>query len=184
MRGNPEFAYADHKRQVEERLARYRDTHPGLRQLVLRSGTVLGAETDNQITALFHKPFILGIAGADSPFVFIWDEDLADIIVRGIAENAAGIYNVAGDGVMTMRDIARAVQRPFVPVPAWLLRGVLALLKALRATPYGPEQVNFLRYRPVLDNTRLKRVFGYTPLKTSREAFAFYLEHARRRGRA
>ena len=29
----------------------------------------------------------------------------------------------------------------------------------------------FLQYRPVLANDRLKTVFGYTPTRTSREAF-------------
>jgi UDP-glucose 4-epimerase len=35
---------------------------------------------------------------------------------------------------------------------------------------YGPEQLDFLRYRPVLLNTALKTRFGYTPRKTSAEA--------------
>jgi hypothetical protein len=41
--------------------------------------------------------------------------------------------------------------------------------------PYGPEQVVFLKYRPVLSNRKLKEEFGYTPLKTSEEVFRFYL---------
>ena len=36
LRGNSEFAYSDHKREVEELLARARDEHPELEQLVLR----------------------------------------------------------------------------------------------------------------------------------------------------
>ena len=46
----------------------------------------------------------------------------------------------------------------------------------LTDTQYGPEQVNFLRYRPVLSNRRLKEVFGYTPQKTTSEVFQFFLE--------
>ena len=56
LRGNPEFAYADHKRQVEERLARARHEHPELRQLIFRPGAILGATVSNQITDLFEKP--------------------------------------------------------------------------------------------------------------------------------
>ena len=42
--------------------------------------------------------------------------------------------------------------------------------------------MNFLRYRPVLDNRRLKQEFGYVPRKTTAEVFDFYLEaRARRR---
>ena len=46
----------------------------------------------------------------------------------------------------------------------------------LRLTPHGPEQVRFLRYRPVLANDRLKDDFGYTPAYTSREAFERYVD--------
>ena len=56
LRGNPEFAYSDHKRQVEEMLARGRREHPELRQLVFRPGAILGEPTRNQITELFEKP--------------------------------------------------------------------------------------------------------------------------------
>jgi UDP-glucose 4-epimerase len=54
------------------------------------------------------------------------------------------------------------------------LRSTLAVLKRLRLTTAGPEQVTFLRYRPVLANTALKRDFGFTPTKSSREVFEAY----------
>jgi UDP-glucose 4-epimerase len=40
---------------------------------------------------------------------------------------------------------------------------------------YGPEQLDFLRYRPVLLNTALKTRFGYTPQKTSAQAFEAFV---------
>ena len=43
------------------------------------------------------------------------------------------------------------------------------------AVRYGPEQLDLLRYRPVLDNTRLKKQFGYVPAKTSRQAFMAWM---------
>jgi UDP-glucose 4-epimerase len=39
---------------------------------------------------------------------------------------------------------------------------------------YGPEQLDFLRYRPVLLNTAPKTRFGYMPKKTSAQAFDAY----------
>ncbi len=175
LRGNPEFAYSDHKRLVEEMLARWRDKHPELGQLILRPGTILGATTDNQITALFEKPLILGIKGSDSPFVFIWDQDVVGAIVRGVRSGATGIYNLAGDGVVTMPQIAERLGRRYLALPAGLLRGALRLLRLLHLTRYGPEQVGFLQYRPVLSNRRLKEEFGYVPQKTSRQVFEFFL---------
>ncbi|WP_051276810.1 NAD-dependent epimerase/dehydratase family protein [Marmoricola sp. URHB0036] len=59
VRGNEEFAYADHKRLIEEMLADLRESRPDLEQVVLRIGTILGERVDNQITALFQRPRLL-----------------------------------------------------------------------------------------------------------------------------
>lgn len=176
LRGNPEFAYSDHKRQAEELLAECRRDHPGLEQVVFRVGTILGAGTDNPITALFRRRRPPAIRGSASPFVFVWDRDVAGCLVRALAEGPPGVFNVAGDGTMTMDEIATAMGKRALHLPAGLLRVVLAALRPLGLSRYGPEQVGFLQYRPVLDNTKLKTVFGYRPAKTSREAFEAWLE--------
>ncbi|MGB0504624.1 MAG: SDR family oxidoreductase [Pikeienuella sp.] len=170
-RGNPEFAYADHKRRVEEMLAVARRDHPALEQVVLRVCTVLGEGAENQITALFRKPRIIAIRGADSPFVFIWTEDLARILRRAAVDGPVGIFNVAGDGVMGVDDIARALGKPVMRLPAMALKAALAVAGPLGLSRYGPEQVKFLQYRPVLANGALKGEFGYQPEKTSAEVF-------------
>jgi UDP-glucose 4-epimerase len=174
VRGNEAFAYAYHKRLVEEMLAGYRRQHPGLRQVVLRVGTILGETTRNQITALFDKPRLLAIRGSSSPFVFIWDRDVAGVIEHAIVTDAEGIYNVAGDGALGIAEIAARLGKRCVTMRAGLLRTLLAVLHPLGLSRYGPEQVDFLRYRPVLDNRRLKEVLGYRPRMSSAEVFDFY----------
>jgi UDP-glucose 4-epimerase len=64
-------------------------------------------------------------------------------------------------------------------LPPGLVRVALGLLHPLGLSQYGPEQVDFLRYRPVLDNRRLKEDFGYTPLLSSAAALERF---ARSRG--
>lgn len=182
LRGNPAFAYADHKRQVEQLLAEYRERSPSLHQLVLRVGTVLGARTDNLITRLFQRKRLLTVRGSASPFVFIWDQDLLAIIESGVRSSRSGIFNVAGDGALTIHELATILGKPVVSVPAFALKCVLAIGRATGMTRYGPAQVDFLRYRPVLANDRLKQEFGYAPEKTSRDTFVCFVEHARQRG--
>ncbi len=181
LRGNPEFAYSDHKRLVEELLADYRDRHPQLRQLIFRPGTVLGADTRNQITGLFLAPRLLAIRGSASPFVFIWDQDVIGAMEQGIRNDQTGRYNMAGDGALTMVDIARRLDKPLMTLPASLVRAGLRVARWL-GKPVAPEQVNFLRYRPVLSNRRLKETFGYQPRKTSAETFDYFIEQARLKG--
>lgn len=171
LRGNEEFAYSHHKRLVEEMLTELRGAYPELEQVVLRIGTILGATVDNQITALFERKRLLRIRGSESPFVFIWDTDVVAIIEQAVTGPVTGVFNVAGDGAVTIDEVAALLEKPVLTVPEPVLRAALAIGSRLGLTAYGPEQTRFLQYRPVLDNTRLKTVFGYIPTRTSRQAF-------------
>ncbi|MGM7699494.1 SDR family oxidoreductase [Microbacterium sp. A84] len=175
VRGNDAFPYSRHKRLVEEMLAEYRRAHPELEQVIFRIGTILGPDVRNQITALWDGRRILSITGSDSPFVFIWVDDVAAAMVRAATDGPAGIFNVAGDGRLTVSEIAARLGKPLLTIPAWALSAALGVGRTLRLTPHGPEKVPFLRYRPVLANDRLKDDFGFTPTRTSREAFEEYL---------
>lgn len=175
LRGNDEFPYARHKRLVEEMLAAHRELHPQLEQVVFRIGTILGPTVSNQITALWDGRRILAIRGSDSPFVFVWVDDVAAAMARAATDGPPGIYNVAGAGTMTVHEIARRLGKPTLTVPAGVLASALRAGRALRLTDHGPEQVNFLRHRPVLAADALSDVFGFTPAKTTHEAFEAYL---------
>lgn len=176
LRGNNSFAYSHHKRLVEEMLAQYRQSHPELQQTVLRIGTILGERVNNQITALFEKPRLLAVQGSDSPFVFIWDEDVTGAIVHALSGQApGGCFNLAGDGALTIFEIAQRLNKSTRVLPAWLLQSALWVGSRLGLSRYGPEQLDFLRYRPVLLNTALKTQFGYTPTKTSAQALDAYI---------
>ena len=174
VRGNQSFAYAWHKRLVEEMLAEYRVSQPQLEQVIFRIGTILGETVRNQITDLFEKPRLIAIRGADSPFVFIHDKDVVGAILHAVDTTVTGIFNVAGDGKLTIFEIAERLGKRCVVIPAMLLQAALRLLKWFRLTQYGPEQVDFLRYRPVLDNRRLKEVFGFVPKLSSAEVFELW----------
>jgi UDP-glucose 4-epimerase len=163
LRATDLFAYAHHKRLVEELLASHRQRTPQLGQLV------------------FRKRRILGVRGSDSRFVFIWDEDVAGAIVHGVRGDRSGVFNLAGDGAMSIREIAAALGKPTLVLPAFVLRQALEIGQFFHLSRYGPEQLDFLRYRPVLDNRRLKEVFGYVPMKTSAEAFQTFAEAQRGR---
>ncbi len=174
LRGDPAFPYGDHKRRCEELLAAARRDHPALAQVVLRVSTVLGAGVHSPITRLFERPVVVGLAGADTPFCFVWDEDVADALEAAGFGATTGVWNLTGDGVMTLREVAIAMGRRYVALPEPLLRRALGALHARGLTENRPEQVAFLRHRPVLDNARIKRELGFVPRKTTRETFALY----------
>ena len=174
IRGNEEFAYSYHKRLVEEMLADYRQQYPQLEQTIFRIGTILGKTVSNQITNLFDQRYLLGIRGSDSPFVFIWDQDVVRCFAKAIDSEKTGIYNLAGDGALSIDELATLMAKKVVKMPASLVASGLFILKRLGLSQYGEEQVRFIKYRPVLSNEKLKEEFGYIPEKTSLEVFEYY----------
>src|SRR5690606_27062633 len=111
-------------------------------------------------------------------FVFIWDQDVVACLIQAISNEQTGIFNVAGDGAVTITDLSRLLGKKTMRLPAGVVKNGLFVLKRLNLTQYGEEQLNFLRYRPVLDNTRLKKEFGFTPTFTSRQVFENYIAKA------
>jgi UDP-glucose 4-epimerase len=174
LRGNEDFPYARNKREVEEMLARWRSDHPQLRQTVFRPCTVLGPTTNNQITALFERPVVTGLSGTATPFSLIADSDVVAALAQAVRTGKSGIYNLAGDGTLSLREIARLNGKPFVPIPPAAMKGALWLLYALGLTKLTAQNVKFIQYRPVLDNTRLKSEFGYSPALDARAVFERY----------
>lgn len=174
LRGDHAFPYSFHKRLIEELLYETRRLHPELAQLVFRVSTVLGPGVRSPITQLFERPVVVGLREADTPFCFAWEADVVECLRLGVIGDAAGTFNLTGDGVMTLREVAAGLHRRFVGVPEGLLRRALSVLHARGLTDNTPEQVQFLKHRPVLANQRLKEEFGYTPARTTREAFDAY----------
>ena len=84
--------------------------------------------------------FLMCFTENDGPFTFVWDEDVADIILAGVRRRRSGIYNVSGDGVMTMRDIARAEGKPVVTVPSWSVRAALMVGRGRGWRGTGPNR--------------------------------------------
>lgn len=181
LRGNEDFSYARHKRLVEEMLAQWRQRYPQLRQTVFRPCTVLGPGTVNQITAMFQRPLILGLTGTTPPFSLIADSDVVAALAAAVRGGGpGGVFNLAGDGTLSLAQIAARLGKPYVAIPPALLKAALWLLNRLGITKLGPQHVKFIQYRPVLDNTLLKTGFGYVPVLDAEAVFERYRKAAGR----
>lgn len=176
IRGNYEFAYSHHKKLVEEELARYRQEFPRLEQTIFRITTILGDKVNNQITDLFKKPLQIGIMGTESRFSFIWDNDAVEAFKQSIFSPKTGIFNLSGDGSVSIQERGKLLKKPVIKIPSKVIESALLVLKTFGLTQYGPEQTLFLKYRPILDNTKLKNEFGFIPQKTSLEVFKDFVE--------
>jgi UDP-glucose 4-epimerase len=176
IRGNEDFPYSRHKRLVEEMLASWRTEHAALAQTVFRPCTVLGPGTKNQITAIFDRPVVVGLTGTTTPFSLIAESDVVAALAKAVTGQRAGVFNLAGDGTLSLREVATLLNKPYLPLPPWLLKAVLFVLNKFGLTTLAPEHVKFIQYRPVLANDKLKGEFGYTPQYDALSVFRRYLE--------
>jgi len=174
-KGNNDYFYSAHKAEVETLMAQYRKEHPQLKQVVFRPGAILGPNFHGPVVNLFQQKMIVGLMGYPGPFNFIWSEDIVDYIIEALTTDVTGEYNIAGDGTLSMHDIARRLDKPYFPLPPWLIQAALAIAKPLGLSQYGPEQVKFIKYRPVLANDKIKKVFSHQPRYSSKQALDAFL---------
>ncbi|MDU0114667.1 NAD-dependent epimerase/dehydratase family protein [Psychrosphaera aquimarina] len=175
-KGNMDYFYSDHKAQVEQIMANAVDTYPDMKQVILRPGAIIGPNFEGPVVNLFEQRIITGLIGYPGPFNFIWSLDVVDYLVEAVTTDITGQFNVAGDGALSMRQIAKRLNKSYLPLPPLLIQAALSILKPLGIIQYGPEQVKFIKYRPVLDNSKIKQQFNHQPRYTSEQALDAYLQ--------
>lgn len=175
-RGNPEYFYSAHKAEVESILEKYRGTHPNLKQLVFRPGAILGPDFEGPVVKLFQQRLMVGLMGYEGPFNFIWSEDVVDYLIEGITTEVTGTFNIAGDKVLSMKAIANMLSKPYLALPDWLIKVILGIAKPLGLTEYGPEQTRFIKYRPVLSNSKIKKQFQHQPRYDSEQVIEEFMK--------
>lgn len=134
----------------------------------------MGSGPRGPISEMLSRRVILGLRESATPFTLTWDRDVADRIVEGALGDATGIYNLVGEGVVTLREMAKALGRPYLALPAALLERALATLHPRGLSKHGPEVVAFLRHRPVMSGERLRQHPGFGPLRTTRETLEVF----------
>ena len=165
------FDVRDFDADRDAALARARHEHPALAQLIFRPGTILGPGAKNQITDIFTKPVIVGLRESETPFVFVSDDDVARAIAQGVRDGWAGVYNLAGEGVLTLREIAARMGKRFVGVPVRALRAAGRDASAAKPVASGYERIDGLYRNADLDTLAAASghcpgelcVYGFTP---------------------
>src|SRR5690606_34814145 len=86
------------------------------------------------------------------------------------SEDIPGVFNVAADGVLLLSQAIRRAGRVPIPVPSPIVGPVGRLFRSARLVDFSPEQMRLLNFGRVVDNTKLRTQFGYTPRRTSVQA--------------
>ena len=185
-RGSPEHYYSEQKAACEVALAEI-TTGTTLEVFVLRPCIVAGPKAPalaeampwNQLPAAVRKVFqVLPLLkplfpDPGTPLQLVHHDDVAAAIVLAATTSAApGAYNIAGDGVLSMSDVAEALGARPVRVPRVAM---VAASEALARLPFVPSAMEWLhvgRTSVVMDTSKAKSQLGWTPKYTAAETLS------------
>lgn len=170
LRANPDFAYAEHKLEVERWLDRWRPGHPDLDVAVLRLGLVAGPDVDNFIVrALTETIRPMTVTGYRPPVQFAHVEDVADAIEHAVLRGLDGRFNVACEGWLSFDEAIDSLRRgSLVEVPEAVAFSVAERLWKLGLGLFPPGALHYLMHPFVMTVDRMLET-GWRPRYTNRE---------------
>ena len=185
-RGSDEFYYSAHKAEVERLLGDLLRRRRKTSAYAFRPCIVAGPKATAMLEAVPYfqisdrlpeavmrlvsampmlKPVI---PDPGIPIQLVHEDDVASAFLAGaLGKGSPGAYNLAGDGTITMADVARELNWYSVPVPE---AAVGAAAEAVTRIPDPPEFVSWVvaLRRPVLMRTeRAKKELGWRPQHSS-----------------
>jgi UDP-glucose 4-epimerase len=138
---------------------------------VLRFTNLIGPRIDTGLTQYFALPVVPTVLGHDGRIQLLHEEDALAVLEQATRQRLPGVFNVGGDGALLLSEAIRRAGRILAPIPEPAMAIVLRVLSNSHLSDYYPEQVRILNYGQVLDTTRLRTEFGFTPRWTSVQAF-------------
>lgn len=188
-RGTAAHYYSAQKAEVEGLLNRLLEDNERTRPYVFRPCIVAGPKArtlleempyyrlselmpDAVVRLVSRMPVLKPVLpDTGTRFQLVHEEDVAQAFVKGALNKSAppGAYNLAGDGTLTMSDLADALGWYSIQVPDV---AVDATAELVRRVPVGPGALSWVEAvrKPVLMKTeRAKKRLRWKPAHTSKE---------------
>ncbi|MCW3066158.1 MAG: NAD-dependent epimerase/dehydratase [Solirubrobacterales bacterium] len=110
------------------------------------------------------------IPDAGVPFQLVHADDVASAMATAVlGHGEPGVYNLAADGELTMRDLADALDWYTVPMPELAVDAAAGLVSRLPFLPAETQWINALRTPVLMDSTKARTKLGWTPAHDARE---------------
>jgi UDP-glucose 4-epimerase len=164
--------------EAEAAVADFAEKNPQVSTTLLRFSNVVGPDVRTSHTRLLGLPVIPMLLGFDPRYQFVHEDDVVDALAHVVENDLPGIFNVAGDGVLTLSEVAGLLGKTYLPVlPPWGTGLAVAVARRL-GLEIPLEMLGQLRFGRGLDNRKLKAT-GFRYRYTSRESILRLGEHMR-----
>lgn len=147
---------------------------------LLRMANIAGHGLRTPLSDYFGMRAMPVPVGYDGRMQLLHLDDAVAALVAATVHEVGGIINIAGDGIVTVRQAARLAGRPTLPFMPLLPQAVSSATKMARLGAFDPEQWAWLCYGRGVDTTRMRELLGFTPEFSTRETIraVFGVDHA------
>jgi UDP-glucose 4-epimerase len=136
---------------------------PTLSVAILRPANVVGLRVRNTIVGYLRLPVVPTLLGFDPLLQIVHEDDLIKALRLAIADDAPGVFNIAGPGAAPISVLIRETGGRPIPLLLPFFTPVVEALWRRGLSPAPLPHVDFLRYHCLLDDSRARRVLGYAP---------------------
>ena len=148
----------------------------GIKVTILRTCQVLGYSDDHQRAEHIFPDRFLG-AGEDPPFQFLHEVDMVRVLEEVIQQEADGIFNVAGEGVVFLGELADTTRRKLTRFPLFLANAA-DWLSAKKGEPgSGNWNLHTTRYPIIMNTGKIKQTLNYRFGYSSMEALNAFVNY-------
>ena len=176
-RSVPRMGYS--KDSIEQYARDFGRRRPDVDVTILRFANFIGPDIETTLTRYFSLPVIPTAMGYDPRIQLVHEEDAVEVLYRAVRESHPGIYNVAGDGCVYLSQAVRLLGRPPLPLLLPLVNPVANAIRRAGLVDFATDQLRFLLYGRVVDNSRMKKAFGFAPAFTTRAALEDFIRGRR-----
>jgi UDP-glucose 4-epimerase len=131
---------------------------PELTTSVLRICYTLGPIGQGTLATFLKARLIPMVMGFDPLFQFLHEDDVIAALMLTLTARPRGIYNVAGPMPLPLSVLAKETHRPVLPMPEFLLRGMLGRA-GLPNLPVGA--LNHIKFPVVVDGAAFQKTCGF-----------------------
>ncbi|HEY3262716.1 MAG TPA: NAD-dependent epimerase/dehydratase family protein [Pseudonocardiaceae bacterium] len=168
--------YAKDAVEIEGYVRGFARRRPDVAVTMLRFTNFIGPRIETVMTRYFSLPVTPTVLGYDARVQLLHEEDALAVLQAAVETGRPGVFNVGGEGVLLLSQAIHRAGRVPLPVPSLVVGPISRLFRRAGLVDFSAEQLRFLNFGRVVDTTKLRTEFGFTPRWTTAQAFDAFVK--------
>lgn len=160
------FSYAEDKNTVEDWLDENENKYP-TRIIRFRPNVILGPNAQTFLLQLLKQPFYPYFKNPQPTIQCVWENDVADAIIKALLSDKRGIYNLAANPETSFKQLIKATHKFAIPAPLSLSKLIQSIAWKFSGKLEEPGWIDGMRYSLTLDVSKVERDLNWKASRSS-----------------